>query len=143
MLENMVVRQTIIVSKSKIYSEIFCMSSQIGTSISRIPGSLRKFVKLWHDHGFKYSIATQINKLRYKSLNKGLTESQLAVSQGITLNVHQEANSSFRYFTDFDADTFQAFIQAFPQMKMIHLMKTHDKQNHEIGWLNVVLQKVS
>jgi FkbM family methyltransferase len=117
LLENMVVRQTIIVSKSKIYSEIFCMSSQIGTSISRIPGSLRKFVKLWHDHGFKYSIATQINKLRYKSLNKGLTESQLAVSQGITLNVHQEANSSFRYFTDFDAEMveeMQAFIKTVP-----------------------------
>lgn len=54
-----------------------------------------------------------------------------------------ERQASGRHFTDFDADTFQAFIQAFPQMKMIHLMKTHDKQNHEIGWLNVVLQKVS
>ena len=90
------------------------MISQIGTSISRIPGSFRNFFELWREQGFGYSIATQINKLRYKSLNRRLTKSQLAVSQGITLNVHQEAHSDFRYFTDFNAEMveeMQAFIR--------------------------------
>ncbi|MEI6330966.1 MAG: FkbM family methyltransferase [Pseudanabaena sp. ELA645] len=49
-------------------------------------------------------ISKKINQFRFKFLNRGLSQNQIAISKGIILNVHSDAYYAFRYFTDFDED---------------------------------------
>lgn len=49
-------------------------------------------------------ISKKINQLRFKVLNRRLSQNQIAISNATTLNVHKDAYYAFRYFTDFDED---------------------------------------
>ncbi len=46
-----------------------------------------------------------------------------------------------RLFTDYDADTFSAFVAQFPTLKLVKWWQTQDLRGRETSWLNALLQK--